>query len=116
MGEYVNSKLWMTAILSLGMGLSGCEVETFANGSVVDFDTGAPIVGAHVMEIAVSKDSGELLCETYTDSSGSFSMDAGLCGFGSRRVTLQIVVEKDSFASVIGVNNYAALNFRLKHR
>jgi hypothetical protein len=108
-------KLPAMAVLTMGLFLTTCERETNANGIVTDARTGAPIAGAHVMEIAVGKKSQHFLCEGYTDSTGYFEIDAGLAGFGLRRVELQIIVEKDSFRPAVSENNYQPLNIRI-HR
>jgi hypothetical protein len=115
MNKYLNKGLCAAALLLLALGLWGCEIDTDAYGTVKDSDTGAPVVGAHVMEIAVYKKSQQLMCESYTDSTGSFEMTAGLSGFGPQKVNLQVVVEKDSFLTTVVDNNYGALDIRIKH-
>lgn len=103
-------------ILFLGLFLTSCEIETEAYGRVKDFDTGEPIVNAHVMQVAVMKKETRFLCESYTDSTGFFEMSSGLAGFGPRKVALYVIVEKDSFHTLSSVNQYDEFRFRMHKR
>ena len=103
----------LTAILLLAIVLSGCEVETYAYGTVTNSLTGDPIVGAHIVQLAISKNKAEIVSETDTDSTGHFSMGSAGQGFGARKVNLQITVEKDSFETVHLDNNNMELNIQL---
>lgn len=113
MKQFFYPRFGLWAILLFAAGLSGCELETLATGRVVNSQTGAPVVNAHVMEIAVLNKSVQLLEETYTDSLGEFYMGGGLAGFGPRNVKLQLIVEKDSFVTATMENTDLDLNIEL---
>lgn len=111
----IHNHLFAIVILFLALGLSGCEVETAAYGTVTDAVSGAPVAGAHVMQVAIYKKSQQLVGETYTDSTGSFAMDAGPTSFGARKVKLALIVEKDRYTTALAENNYGVLNIKIRH-
>lgn len=102
------------ALLLIAATISSCEVETEASGTVVNAKTGDPVVAAHVMQLAVTKKTAELISETYTDSLGSFYMDAGLSSYGARRVKLQLIVEKAGYATTIKENNSSPVTIKTR--
>ena len=115
MNLFFHQRKCVLAIFILAPALAGCAVETAAYGTVKDAKTGLPVAGAHVVEIALSNKSEHFLGETLTDTLGNFSLDLGPQHFGAHKVKLQVIVEKDSFATTIQENNYAGLNISIFH-
>jgi hypothetical protein len=114
MKQYFYLAQFLLTGLFIAAFLTGCEIETMAFGTVSNSKTGGPVVGAHVIQLAVSNKTADVVNETFTDSLGNFYMDSGLAGFGLRSVNLQIVVEKDSFGTALVENNYGELKIQLR--
>lgn len=103
------------AVLALTL-LFGCEMETQAVGIVTDNDTGLPISNAHVVEIAVHKKTQEIVCEGYTDSTGTFDISSGLAGFGPQKTQLVVLIEKAGYRALSVRNEYQYIDAKLDLR
>jgi hypothetical protein len=99
--------LWLLAISS------ACEISTTAEGIVTDSATGLPIANAHVTQLAIHKKTEQVVCEGYTDSTGSFSITAGLSGFGPRKTRLLVVIQKDGYEVFSTRNEYQKIEAKL---
>ena len=89
----------MLPLLGLMMLLyCSCETMLTGNGTVYSDETGQPLDSA-LVQAFVSKVNPDVMAETYTDSTGSFSVRAGMVGCTPRCPDLVVRIAKPTYVA-----------------